>query len=274
MTLARAEEKKSDEIETEHLFSFNRGTDVDNVGSKEIEAGLDGRFEKRTGTYTVLSPSLGYEFVPVENLRLELEATSAFFDISNVSGLEDRKRGAFESVSLEIRYRLLDREKAPIGLTVMAEPKFGRADETSGAPVDLYGIEFGVFADKELIPKRLVGVVNLRYEPEAVRSRPADEWERESTLTASTGLMYRLKPDTFLGAELRYLRKYEAAALDNFAGHALFIGPAAYTKLADHWWMSAGASFQVAGRAVDDPRALDLTNFERFETKLRLGYEF
>jgi hypothetical protein len=205
---------------------------------------------------------------------MELEATSAFFDISNVEGLANRRRGAFDGVSMEMRYRLIDREKGPFGLTVMAEPKFSRSDETSGAPVDAYSLELGVFADKELIPNRLVGVVNFRYEPEAVRSRPADEWERESMLTASTGLMYKFNPNLFLGGEARYLQKYESAGFDNFAGHAFFIGPAAYAKLSDKWWMSAGASFQVAGRAEDDGRALDLTNFERFETRLRIGYNF
>jgi hypothetical protein len=31
---------------------------------------------------------------------------------------------------------------------------------------------------------------------------------------------------------------------------------------------------QVAGHAVDDPRALDLTNFERYRSNLKLEFEF
>jgi hypothetical protein len=31
---------------------------------------------------------------------------------------------------------------------------------------------------------------------------------------------------------------------------------------------------QVAGKAVHDPGALDLTNFERHQARLRIAYEF
>jgi hypothetical protein len=60
-------------------------------------------------------------------------------------------------VSSEVRYRLLDREHAPLGLRIGTEPHLARVDETSGEPVFNYGSEFSIAADKELIENRVYG---------------------------------------------------------------------------------------------------------------------
>jgi len=275
-SLARAEPPppKGSEIDTEHLFGFNIGTDIGAVGDKEIENELDGRFAKRTGSYGALSPMLGLEFVPANNLRLQATAAAAAYDIAGVAGLGDRRQAAFQGLSFEARYRLLDRAQSPFGLAIKAEPHWGQFDERSGAPVDLYGVDLAILADKALIPDRLIGVVNLLYQPEATRSRITAAWARDATAGASTGLMLHVRPDFFIGAEARYLRAYDSAGFDAFAGHALFLGPMTFIKLSEHWWTSAALSIQVVGRAVAAPGALDLTNFERYQAKFRLGYNF
>ena len=58
------------QIDTEHLFGFVIGTHVGEVGDKEVEAEVIGGFGKAPGSYAALSPSLEYEFVPINNLRL------------------------------------------------------------------------------------------------------------------------------------------------------------------------------------------------------------
>lgn len=274
---ARADDEpkgRQAEIDTEHLFGFNTGSDVGEVGDREIENQLDVRFAKRTGAYAALTPMLGYEWVPIKNLRLEVSTSFAYHDISGVTGLDDRRQGAFQGLSFEMRYRLLDREKSAFGLTIDAEPHWGRVDETSGAPVEQYGIDLAILADKELVPDRLIGVLNLLYQPEAARSRVTGEWTRETTLGGSAGLMLHVRPGFFLGAEARYLRRYDGLGLDRFEGHALFLGPMTFAKLTEHWWLSTAVSVQVAGRAVDEAGPLDLVNFERVQGQFRLGYSF
>jgi hypothetical protein len=274
---ARADDEpkgRQAEIDTEHLFGFNTGSDVGEVGDREIENKLDVRFAKRSGGYAVLSPVLGYELVPVKNLRLEVSTSLAYHDISGVTGLDDRRQGAFQGLSFEMRYRLLDREHSAFGLTIGAEPHWGRVDETSGAPSDQYGIDLAILADRELVPDRLIGVFNLFYQPEAGRSRVTGEWTRESTLGGSAGLMLHVRPGFFVGAEARYLRRYDGLGLDRLEGHALFLGPMTFAKLTEHWWLSTAVSVQVAGRAVDEAGPLDLVNFERIQARFRLGYSF
>src|SRR3984893_15902153 len=42
---------RTETIETEHLFGFTIGSDVGEVGERELEGSVTGRFSKRTGIY-------------------------------------------------------------------------------------------------------------------------------------------------------------------------------------------------------------------------------
>ena len=81
---------------------------------------------------------LSAEFNPIQNFRMELSGTSIYHDISDVSGLDDHRRGGWQALSLDFRYRFLDRERAGFGLLIDAEPRWARIDETTGEPVDQY----------------------------------------------------------------------------------------------------------------------------------------
>jgi len=262
------------EIDTEHLFGFAIGTDVGEVGEKEIEGRTVGRFGKRTGSYVAWSHMLEAEFTPLENFRLSVGSSLAHHNIVGVTGLDDRRRGGFEAVSLDMRYRLLDRTRSAFGLAVGAEPRWGRIDATSGEPVDQYGIDLAVALDKELVPNRVVIAFNLLYEAEVARSRETGLWSREANIGVATALMTRVTPGVFVGAEARYLRAYEGLGLSAFEGHALFVGPTLFAKLSATWWIAASWSVQVAGRAADNPAWLDLTNFERHQAMFRFGFTY
>ena len=112
---------RDNKIDTEHLFGFLTGTDVGEAGDKEIENTTAGRFGKGTGSYRALSHTLALEYVPVENLRLEMGAIGGYHAISGVSDLDDVRRAGFQGLSLEMRYRLLARELAGFGLR--ADPR-------------------------------------------------------------------------------------------------------------------------------------------------------
>jgi hypothetical protein len=265
---------RAGEIDTEHLFGFTIGTDIGEVGEKEIEGQTTGRFGKRNGSYTGLSQMLSAEFTPVQNFRLEVSTTTIYHDIAGVTGLADHRQGGWQALSLDLRYRLLDREHAPFGLVIDAEPHWGRIDETTAEPVDQHGIDLTIAIDKELIPNRVVVAFNALFGPEVSRSRVTGITLHESTLGFSTALMAQVRPGIFVGSEARYLRRYEGMGLDTFAGHALFLGPTVFAKLSERSWIAAAWSMQVGGRSVDDPGWLDLTNFERHEARLLFGFTF
>jgi hypothetical protein len=261
-------------IDTEHLFGFIIGTDVGEVGDKEVEAEVVGNLGKQPGPYTALFPSLEYEFVPVSNLRLAPTVFATYHNISGVADLDDRRQFAFAGASFDARYRLLDRSQWGLGLTLNAEPHLGFVDETSGQWVNSYGADFALALDRELVPDRVVAALNLIYQPETSRLQATGAWVRDATAGIGAGLMTQVAPGVLIGAEGRYLRKYDGIGLDNFAGYALFVGPTLYAQLTGRLWMIAAWSAQAAGHAVSSPGPVDLTNFTRHQAKIQFGLEF
>jgi hypothetical protein len=264
-----------DDIDSEHIFGITEGSDVGDKGEKEVEVEPFGRFGKRGGTYAATSTDLSYKYTPCDNFRIAPVVSFASHNISDVPGLADvSHQWQLEAFGAEIRYRLLDRERDPFGLTLSALPARSRVDETTGQPVEQYGVDFIALLDRVLIPNRLFAALNLIYEPSWTRLRPAREWERDSTLGVGAALSGQIMAGVFVGMEARYFRKYEGIGLNTFMGEALFAGPSLYVKLPNHWFASAAWNLQVAGRAVGEPGSLDLTNFERHEVRLRVGTGF
>ena len=166
-------------IETEHLFGFTIGSDVGEVGERELEGSVTGRFSKRTGTYDAGSGTMSVEFVPLPNLRTEFTGVVNSYDIAGVSGFADQRYTAFGGLSADIRYRLLDRASAPFGFAIGAEPHWGRADDVTGEPVSQYGVDFVAAADWEIIPDRVVAAFNLLYQPDTMRAKLTGIWSQE-----------------------------------------------------------------------------------------------
>jgi hypothetical protein len=152
---------------------------------------------------------------------------------------------AWQGVSVDLRYRFLDRDAAPLGLTFAVESHADRIDETTAAIVRNYGTEFTLAFDRDLIPNFAVAALNLIYQPEWTRVVGTGAAEQESTIGAAFGVMAQLRPGFFIGGEARYLRKYEGIGLQEFAGQALFLGPTAYLKLSERSRLTLAWSFQA-----------------------------
>jgi hypothetical protein len=261
-------------IDTEHLFAFMIGSDVGNVGEREFQSQTTGRFSKAAGNYRAVGQEFELEFVPLPNFRVELGGTFATHDIFGVPGFADRNQFEGQGISLDLRYRFLDREKDPFGLTLAAESHADRIDETTAAPVRKYGTDFTLAFDRELIPDLSVVALNLIYQPEWTRTLATGQTEQESTIGAAMAVMAQIRPGLFLGGEVRYFRKYEGLGMDDFAGQALFAGPTVFLKLSDRARLTANWSFQAWGRSAGSTAALDLVNFERHQARLVLGVNF
>src|SRR4051795_10405288 len=264
----------ANELETTHIFGFTLGTDVNPVGEKEAESEAVGRFGKTVGTYSAISEGLGVKFSPFQNFSIQPIVSVSQFNISNVVGLNDRRQLGYEAASLELRYRLIDRQKAQFGLTIGFDPRWLRFDDTSGAPVDQYGGALLLIIDKQIVDNLIFAAVNLVYEPDAIRSRVTGDWEHMSELNLSAAVSAQIRPGVLVGAEARYIRSFDGLGLDRFVGNALFVGPTFYAKFSAKAWMSAAWSAQVAGHAHNEIGALDLTNFSRHRALLRFGYNF
>jgi hypothetical protein len=267
---ARAEEG----FDTEHIFGFMIGSDVGNPGEREFQTQTTGRFGKGGGTYRALGQEVEIEIVPLPNFRIEVGANATLHDITGVPDIDDRRQFNFQGLSLDLRYRLLDRESAPFGMTIAAETHGDRIDEVSGAKGRMYGTDFTLAFDRELIPNFLIGALNLIYQPEWTRFEVSGLSEKSSTIGAAVAGMVRVSPNVLLGGEMRYFRQYEGIGLGEFSGQALFVGPTAYFQLSEQSRLTLSWSMQAWGRPAGSGANLDLVNFERHQARLVFGINF
>lgn len=288
------------ELETENLFGFTLGSDTNGKGEKELTSETVSRLGKRSGSYRALDQKIEFGFGVTDDLSLSFAGLGDCHRINNVPDLQDvRGRCGFNGFGTEFRWRLLDREKAPFGMTLHVEPSFARFDETSGQVGRVLRSENKLIFDKELIHDRLFGAVNLLYEPERARERFGTRTERSSNAGVAGALSLKVGSALFLGGEARYLRAYEGLALREYSGDAVYLGPTLFAKLGEHGFLSAAWNVQVAGRenvsrrdlatsvadaveAGDDPLSalplrparLNLTNFERHQIRIKVGFSF
>jgi hypothetical protein len=261
-------------IDTEHLFGFVIGTDVGSPGEREFQSQTTGRFSKSGGNYRAINQELELEFVPAKNFRVEVGSAFASHDINGVAGFEDRRQLAWQGVSVDLRYRFLDRDMAPFGLTFALETHADRIDDRTAAFARRYNTELTLALDRELIPNRVVAAFNLFYEPEWTHLLGTVLAEQESTVGGAVAMMAQIRPGFLIGGEVRYLRKYDGIGLEEFAGHALFAGPTAYLQLSERSRLTVAWSVQAWGRAAGSTAALDLVNFERHQARLIFGVNF
>jgi hypothetical protein len=263
------------EAESKYMFGFIDGSDIGNEGEKAIEYETTGSFQKRGGRYAAIEHELAFEHVLTQNFAYELSAHALSHSISGVEGLDDRNSTQFSGASAKLRYLIIGRGPgSPFGLTLSAEPEWSRVDGTDGTAVRAYSSTFKTVADTELITNRLYAALNLIYEPEI--AKPADNgmWERSSSVGVGMGLTYRFTPVLAMGVAAEYDRAYEGLTFQTFDGHALFAGPTLQINISRKVLLAAAFMAQVAGHAVDDPRPLDLANFERYRANLKIEVEF
>lgn len=242
-------------LETAQIFGFTFGSSVHAPGEKHVATESTGFLGKRLGTYRGLDQKLELHFGAVPNLDVAFAALGDCHRVRNVPDLEDvRGRCAFNGFGTEFRWRLLDWEKHPFGLTLFAEPTLTRIDELSGKGGRGLASENKIILDKELVKDTLFGAANLVYDVERFHERGATAAERGSVLGGAGALAYRVLPSTFVGGEVRYLRAYDGLALGRYQGDAWYVGPSMFTQLSKSVWISSAWNVQVAGREAVDRR--------------------
>ena len=262
------------DTDSEHLFGFTEGSDIGEKGEKEAEFGVFGRLSKRAGSYAAFSQSAELKMTLTDNFRV---APGVFFtqhSINNVTGIRNYSGAGVEGFSFEMKYRLLDRQKAPFGLTLALIPSWSRIDDATGTRANSFGTGFLVSADRELIENKLYGALNFTYDPGVSKTPGLPGWERSSEIGISTALSFRLSDRFFVGGEVRYARAYDGLFLNRATGHGVFAGPTFFARLSDNVWIAGVWNFQVAGKTFNTPGRLDLENFHRHEARLRLGISF
>jgi hypothetical protein len=272
--LVASSAEAADRVDSEHLFGFTEGSDIGSKSEREFKSETTFRAGKAPGSFAAGTSETEVKYTLSEYFRLSAGATLAYFDINGVPGISDANRAAIQSASFSARFRLLDRDKAPIGMTFSVEPHWGFVDETKGLRIGHFGMEAAMLMDHELIPDRLLAALNVTFENDRVRPVAPSGVRHESILGSGLALAARTSPGLWLGAEARYLRSYDGAVLNALSGQAVYVGPTVFAALPNNYWFSAALEFQLWGGATGFFGSLDLTNFERYQAKFRVGFSF
>ncbi|MBK9082733.1 MAG: hypothetical protein IPL88_11975 [Rhizobiales bacterium] len=263
-------------VETENLFGFTLGSDVDEAGARSLALESVVLAGRRDGRFRTLGAKLEFAYAPIDGMSFSASVLGAHAHVAGVTGFADTRTGyAWNGLGAEWRWRLLDRKSAPFGLTLHVEPSYRRYDEASGLPGRGFGSENKLILDQELVPDRVFGALNITYDIERFRERGATTSERGSTVGLGAAASVKVTEGVFLGFEAQYMRAYDGYFLRRYAGQALFAGPTLHARLPGSAWMSLAWNAQVAGRAAGASGArLDLENFSRHRLRLKLGFEF
>ena len=264
----------AEEQDSEHLFGFTEGSDIGPVGEKELEMGLFGRFGTRIGRYSAISQSSELKWGIAKDWRIAPGMHFGWHGLRDVPGVPYTNGVTLEGFSFEVKRRLVDREKAPFGLTLAVVPAVTRIN-AEGQRETGFDTNFLLIADRELIEGKLFGAINVSYAPSFGHVPRASGWSPASEIGTSAALSWKVTDKLFMGGELRHVWAYDGAFANEAVGHALFTGPNFFLRLADNMWVAGGWNVQVAGNAAGEAgRRLDLTNFQRHEARLRLGFSF
>jgi hypothetical protein len=261
-------------VETESLFGFVSGSDIGAKGERHLTFFYDVNFGKRDGTFRHQQPKVELGYNPTDWLHVALELWGDHFKVRNVTDFDDQSRWG-GGVAVEFKVQLAKRgHSSPVGLAFIVAPHYSNSEHHNGEAARHYALEFKLAADAELVKDTLFAAVNLLYEPERVRAKGEDEWEKESLFGISGALMARVAPAVFLGAEVQYFRKYEGFFFNEFHGHALYVGPALTVQTGDHSSFMLAWAAQVAGKAHGEEGRLDLEHFDRHRVRARWSTHF
>lgn len=265
------------EIDSENIFGFTEGSDVNDRGEQEIEANVVGAFGRQRDEggpshYSAWETEIEYQYGLTRNLTVSLGASFAYHDIRNIEELDDLSGSVFNGLSAEFKYRFLSWEHAPFGLAVSVEPEWSRYEDDSGERANGFELPIKLMLDKELISEKLWGALNLTYAPEWTDGE--DGTEKESALEVSGALSWQVTQGVFLGGEVRYLAGYEGLGFEHFEGGAFYVGPSIYLQLSKAAYVKAAYSYQVAGSSPESDGDLDLISHERQQLRLNIGIEF
>jgi hypothetical protein len=260
-------------VETESLFGFVLGSDVEHAGARAIASETVWRSGKR-GTYHGVGQKLEFAYGLTDDLSIAGSVLASYHRIRNSPVFDDVDRARLNGLGGEIRWRLIDRRTSGFGLTLHIEPSWSVSDELTGLSGRRWGSENKIIVDTELVPERVFAAFNVINEIERVTEKGEPEIERASKIGVGLALATALSRNVFIGAEARYLRAYEGLTLQTYQGQAFYVGPTLHARFQNNAWLSLAWNVQVSGRERGEPGSFDLTNFERHQVRIKAGFEF
>ena len=257
------------------IFGFTSATGVGSVGDLGLALENDGRFGKRSGSYSVVTQKLELGYTFAENWSIAGSVFGNMYRVRDVAIFPDKTSGyGFDGLSFEVRHRLIERTATqPFALTFALEPRWARIDG-AGFQSNAVGIEAKVQIDAP-ISDRLFWAMNANFATVGQEDPATKRWSSVSATTLSSAISYAVIEDKlFLGAEARWLHAFDSTVFGALEGQALFFGPTLMAKITPNASFNVTVQPQIAGKARGVPGNLDLDGFERTIDRAKLAIGF
>lgn len=259
------------EVDTEHLFGFTVGSDVEEPGAIVPHVNSLAGFGRRGNFYGVLDQNIEIKYGVRPGLSVAAAINGFAARIRGVPGLPDTYGGGASGFALAGRWQILDRQSHPIGITLDAMGRYDSRDPVTGrAGATAWTGGVRAAFDSELIYDRLFAGLNLALDTQSLARADLPGTERASNLVIGGALSTRLAAGVFLGVEASYRRAYSGALLGQFVGDALYVGPSLYVTSGKSW-LTVSFATQVRGHEVGGSPGLNLRDFERYRLLVVFG---
>ena len=266
--LAYAQDKESsaaEAVDTEHIFGFVEGSDIGEKGEKEIDHSSY-IFAGKPGSFVAIVNETDFRYGVDNGFRASLNLLTDYHGVYDSPGIPNRAAFAFSGLGSELDWALVERDKAPFGLTLSFIPQWRRLDDTSGARQESFGFPVQLLADVALSPNQWFGAVNITYAPTFIHN--PGSWTTSQPMEISAATSFAISPEIFIGGEMRHLTQNQ---LGFFTEHALFVGPSLYLKLAENTNVKLAWSAQIPDETT---QRLDLVNYQRHQLRLQFAMGF
>ena len=198
-------------------FGYVYTAETEERGETEVSLWATDRRGKDDGHYDAQDYKLEVERGITDRFEVSAYAKFASHHIHGLGGEFERvdRNLAFQGLSAEFKYKLLDPSHDRFGLTFYAEPGWSRISKIKGQHVRELELELKAIVQKNFAHDRLVWAANLTLEPEWEREHETvapgavtSATEQELAAEVSTGLSYNVARHWWVGAEGRYHSVY------------------------------------------------------------------
>ena len=271
----------------ENLLGYTAGAETLPKDASEAYLWITHHGDKRRGNYARQHVRFEYEYGLSDRLSVAAYLNGFRHNyncgtdgcagpLSDPEILGSKNSFQLSGVSLETKKMLLSPFKDGLGVALYGEVTYDSVDSITGEKGTGWELEGRVILQKPLMDDQLSWVTNLEIEAESWKPR-GEGTEYAVAPRLRSGMSYRVAPNWYPGAEgwidAELLKpaasSWEFDHLDLFAGPSIHYG-------GKSWWWTLTYALQLAGsdESKDNRTGLHLADHERYEVRLKIGYNF
>lgn len=274
----------------ENMFGYVSGAETLPKGANEIYGRATYRHDKGIGHYEAWDVEAEYERGLTSRLTGTVAVQGQAIDTQdiriNAYIPADESYGLRPSgVEGKLKYMFLSPAKDVVGLAARVSLEHSWLDPHSGQDKQTTSLTTEMMLQKYFLDDQLIAVFNAGIEStfakrEEISGLPPDfEWpdnpEMEIEFTTGGGLMYRVAPGWFLGAETFYQEEWETSVgQERWSWHA---GPSLHYA-SEKWWTTFTWMPQIRGGGETYPGQTDtdlhLIEKTKEEFRIQVGFNF